>query len=88
MLTKNLKVTDIEITAGRENEIWHNGYSFGKKAGAQEVIKHLQYEINDKNHGMTDASKIKMLIFNLWKQIELDETLYRTCLPEEMPEEE
>lgn len=83
MLTKYLRVTTVEVTTDRENEIWHNGYSFGMKTGAQELIEHLQYTVND-GGSMTDAYDIKMLIYDLWKQIKLDGALYATRLPEEM----
>lgn len=86
MLTKQLKVTTLAVTNEHENEIWHNGYSFGMKSGAKEAITHLQRVVND-NNVMTDAGEIKMLIFDIWKQIEIDETLYKTLLPDEMSNE-
>jgi len=61
-----------EIKDGRENFIFSNGFSFGMRAGAQSLIKMLQNDINEKQ--LRDVDAIKMLIFDTWKSICIDNT--------------
>lgn len=56
-----------EITTEEHNDIFMNGYAYGKNEGAEMLIKHLQATINEGN--MSDAHEIKMLIYNTWKSI-------------------
>lgn len=72
-ITLNLRSAGTQCKTTRDNDIFMNGFAYGKREGATALIQMLQADIND-NGGMTDIDEIKMYIFNAWKAICIDQT--------------
>lgn len=75
MSTVKLFVSDIEAANDRDNSFFLNGYAYGQRAGAEHIIRKLQTTINDENK-MNDPHEIKMLIYNLFKDICIESNYY------------